>query len=137
MNKSTSTTIQDEEGDIRESVSQFEKEEEDLIDSKIGRWDYDEQVLYLEFVENNKLHLESKECRRSTKVFKMMSSQILTRGPDQCRSHHQKMHKKYDSVDNIIINCKKGLPRLKKRKANTSEKVQAPVVIQAKCENFE
>jgi hypothetical protein len=76
----------------------------------------------LEFVEANKDHLESKECRRSAKIFKMMAGFIKTRGPDQCRSHHQKMHKKYNEVNNILINCKKGLPRLKKRKAATSEK---------------
>ena len=76
----------------------------------------------MEFVEANKEHLESKECRRSAKIFKMMAGFVKTRGPDQCRSHHQKMHKKYNEVNNILINCKKGLPRLKKRKAAASEK---------------
>lgn len=66
-----------------------------------------------------------------------MSASILTRGPDQCRSHHQKMHKKYDSVDNIIINCKKGLPRLKKRKTNISDKTKASVVSEANIKNLE
>lgn len=44
----------------------------------------------------------------------MMARFIRTRGPDQCRSHHQKMQKKYDSIANIIANCQKNLSKLKK-----------------------
>ena len=74
-------------------------------------------------MERNKAFLESKECRRSTKVFKVMACTVRTRGPDQCRSHHQKMQKKYDSIDNIIFNCRKSLPKLKKRQMESVDKV--------------
>lgn len=32
----------------------------------------------------------------------MMSKKVKTRSPQQCHSHHQKMIKKYGSIDNIV-----------------------------------
>lgn len=32
----------------------------------------------------------------------MMSKKVKTRSPQQCHSHHQKMIKKYGTIDNII-----------------------------------
>jgi hypothetical protein len=41
------------------------------------------------------------------KVFKQMSVFIPTRTPDQCRSHHQKIQKAFQTVDKIIRVFKK------------------------------
>lgn len=52
----------------------------------------------------------------------MMASLIKTRGADQCRSHHQKMQKKYDTIQNILVHCRRTLPRLKKKKNDCLKK---------------
>lgn len=36
------------------------------------------------------------------KIFKQMSQFIRTRTPDQCRSHHQKVQKLHQTIDDII-----------------------------------
>ena len=41
--------------------------------------------------------------RRLDKIFKTMSTFIGTREAEQCRSHHQKMEKKYNSFANILL----------------------------------
>ena len=40
--------------------------------------------------------------RRNDRVFKMMSNYIISRSPDQCRSHHQKVENKYTSITKIL-----------------------------------
>lgn len=44
-----------------------------------------------------------KYLRRTDKIFKSMASFIQTREAEQCRSHHQKMEKKYHSFYQILI----------------------------------
>lgn len=44
-----------------------------------------------------------KHLRRTDKIFKTMSSFIGSREAEQCRSHHQKMEKKYKNFYQIII----------------------------------
>lgn len=51
-----------------------------------------------------------------------MANLIKTRGADQCRSHHQKMQKKYDTIQGILVYCRKTLPRLKKKKNESLKK---------------
>lgn len=41
--------------------------------------------------------------RRLDKIFKTMALFIGSREAEQCRSHHQKMEKKYHSFANIIL----------------------------------
>ena len=36
------------------------------------------------------------------KIFKTMSEFLMTRIPEQCRSHHQKMEKKYNNFPNLL-----------------------------------
>lgn len=45
--------------------------------------------------------------RRMDKIFKTMELFIGTRQAEQCRSHHQKMEKKYLNFATIIINLRK------------------------------
>jgi hypothetical protein len=40
------------------------------------------------------------------KIFKTMADFLGTRAADQCRSHHQKMEKKYKNFYNIIYNLR-------------------------------
>ena len=44
--------------------------------------------------------------RKTDKVFKSMASFIETREPHQCRSHHQKVEKKWGSFPNILVNLR-------------------------------
>jgi hypothetical protein len=40
------------------------------------------------------------------KIFKTMADFLGSRAADQCRSHHQKMEKKYKTFYNIIFNLR-------------------------------
>jgi hypothetical protein len=44
-----------------------------------------------------------KYLRRTDKIFKSMASFIGTREAEQCRSHHQKMEKKYRNFYQILL----------------------------------
>jgi hypothetical protein len=44
--------------------------------------------------------------RRMDKIFKTMADFLGSRAADQCRSHHQKMEKKYKNFYNIIYNLR-------------------------------
>jgi hypothetical protein len=43
-----------------------------------------------------------KKERKEIKINVLMSKLIVTRNPDQCRSHHQKMMKYHNSIPEII-----------------------------------
>ncbi len=45
--------------------------------------------------------------RRMDKIFKTMELFVGTRQAEQCRSHHQKMEKKYLNFATIIVNLRK------------------------------
>jgi len=47
--------------------------------------------------------LETEFIRRSTKVFRKMSSLLRRRDPEQCRSHHQKLVIKFNGDIKGII----------------------------------
>lgn len=61
----------------------------------IGHWKAEEQTLYLIFLKENREKFADREIRRLEKIFREMSRTVKSRGADQCRSHHQKMNKKY------------------------------------------
>ena len=48
-------------------------------------------------------HFVNSHMRRTDKIFKTMELFIGTRQAEQCRSHHQKMEKKYINFTNILI----------------------------------
>ena len=52
-------------------------------------------------------HFIEKHLRRLDKIFKSMAIFIGTREAEQCRSHHQKMEKKYSTFYKIIENLRK------------------------------
>ena len=41
------------------------------------------------------------------KIFKTMALFVGSREAEQCRSHHQKMEKKYNTISKILINLRK------------------------------
>lgn len=45
--------------------------------------------------------------RRMDKIFKTMAVFVGTREAEQCRSHHQKMEKKYHSFSKILLSLRR------------------------------
>ena len=48
-------------------------------------------------------HFIKKELRRLDKIFKTMAEFVGTREAEQCRSHHQKMEKKFHLFPRILL----------------------------------
>ena len=72
----------------------------------MGHWNHTEKRRYHWFLEIYHVHFEHKHLRRMDKIFKSMADFIGSRAAEQCRSHHQKMEKKYKSFHNIIFNLR-------------------------------
>ena len=53
-------------------------------------------------LEQNRDALDFYETHKSGKPFKLISKGVPKRNSEQCRSHHQKMLKKFKSIENII-----------------------------------
>ena len=77
---------------------------EEAKDEKLnkGHWLQEENKKYHWFLEIYSKHFIMKQLRRMDKIFKTMAEFIGTREAEQCRSHHQKMEKKYHSFYKII-----------------------------------
>jgi hypothetical protein len=67
-----------------------------------GKWSATEQRHYVSFLENNLSEMKSRAARKSQKVFLQMSRLVRTRTAEQCRSHHQKVLKSHETVEEII-----------------------------------
>ena len=72
----------------------------------VGHWNYIEKKKYHWFLEMYHGHFENKHLRRMDKIFKSMADFIGTRAADQCRSHHQKMEKKFRTFYSIVYNLR-------------------------------
>jgi hypothetical protein len=72
------------------------------VDRLMGHWLPEENACYLAFLECSEQSFQAKGLRRRDKVFKAMAKTIRTRDPEQCRSHHQKMEKKYKSFEGLL-----------------------------------
>ena len=68
------------------------------------KWGFQDSILYIRFLKNNKERLEKTKFKRKYNKFSRMSFFIGTKTSNQCRSHHQKMIQKYKTIDNIIHN---------------------------------
>lgn len=71
-----------------------------------GHWLFDENKKYHWFLEIHYKHFVNRHMRRMDKIFKTMETFIGTRQAEQCRSHHQKMEKKYHDFVTIIHNLR-------------------------------
>ena len=116
-NKNTHFEDSSDSGSLFEDFCHKEKQ----VYKTIGRWSYEEQIQYILFIGKHSTELENTQNRRSSRIFKLMSTEIPSRKPDQCRSHHQKMQLKYSSIKNIILKCSAGLPKLLTGDANTGK----------------
>lgn len=71
-----------------------------------GHWNGSEKRKYHWFLEIYHSHFENKHMRRMDKIFKTMADFLGSRAADQCRSHHQKMEKKFKHFYSIIYNLR-------------------------------
>lgn len=71
-----------------------------------GHWSLEENKKYHWFLEIHYKHFVNRHMRRMDKIFKTMETFIGTRQAEQCRSHHQKMEKKYHNFITIITNLR-------------------------------
>ena len=83
--------------------------------SKSGHWSEKEQAKYYAFLCKFEDQFNEKESRRQCKVFKAMAGFIRSRDANQCRSHHHKMTKSFDSIHETLESLKSKYPYLKKR----------------------
>ena len=67
-----------------------------------GLWTPIEQVAYINFLKERKPEMDISTLRRSQKIFIMMSKVVKTRSADQCRSHHQKIIKYHNTIEEAI-----------------------------------
>ncbi len=72
-----------------------------------GHWSLEENKRYHWFLEIHYSHFVNRHMRRMDKIFKSMEMFVGTRQAEQCRSHHQKMEKKYLNFTTIISNLRK------------------------------
>lgn len=66
--------------------------------------------MYFYFLKDHRENFIKKETRRTDKIFKVMARYIRTRAADQCRSHHQKMEKKFGTIDAILASAESEVP---------------------------
>jgi len=76
--------------------------DEFLIVKHRKSWEIKEAILYWKFVQENQQTLEFKEKKHKQKIFNDMADFIKTRDTHQCRSHHQKIIKKYKNLGTFI-----------------------------------
>jgi len=74
---------------------------------KFGHWALEENKRYHWFLEIHNNHFLNKHMRRMDKIFKTMATFVGTREAEQCRSHHQKMEKKYHSIAKILLSLRR------------------------------
>ena len=89
--------------------AEFVAKTEDQIGGgkKTGHWSFEENKKYHWFLELYNHHFVNKQMRRADRIFKTMEKFVGTREAEQCRSHHQKMEKKYKSFKQILVHLRK------------------------------
>lgn len=76
-----------------------------------GRWTSNENLTYITFLVENEHLVAQRKQRRKLRIFKSLSMLVVTRTPEQCRSHHQKMEKKYRTLHGIVSNLRSQLSK--------------------------
>ena len=61
-------------------------------------WTYEQNQKYVLFLRENKKSLDDQKTRRLSKIYLEMSLNINEKTPEQCRTHHLKALKKYESI---------------------------------------
>lgn len=89
-----------EESDYEANEAYFRRENKDKVYSK---WTLSENIAYAHFLRENIYEFSKEAGRRSLYFFNEMAITLdIGRNNQQCRSHHQKMEKKYKTVEAII-----------------------------------
>ena len=65
-------------------------------------WSDQENRQYISFLRDNLELAKDEELRKKYQIFAMMSKVIPTRKSNQIKSRHQKLCKKYGSLDKIL-----------------------------------
>lgn len=74
---------------------------------------------------------ETEFIRRSTKVFRKISSLLRRRDPEQCRSHHQKLMIRYNGdIKTIIEKLKTKISKAQAKMANAAKRKITNQVVQ-------
>ena len=69
-----------------------------------SKWTKDENIEYARFLMAHLEEFDRKDGRRSLYFFNLMASTLQNgRNNQQCRSHHQKMEKKFKTVEAIVF----------------------------------
>lgn len=92
------------------SCSELSSQSEELFEPRhlkskaklYHRWTLEENAKYIAFLQLAKEDFEHEYTRRIKKVFKRLSEFMGSKSESQCKSHHQKMLKQYESVDRVI-----------------------------------
>jgi hypothetical protein len=92
-----------EESAKRSTTSKNEVVEKECKNIQKGHWTDEENKLYHFFLEIHNRHFILKHLRRTDKIFKSMANFMKSREAEQCRSHHQKMEKKYHNFYQILL----------------------------------
>ena len=66
---------------------------------RIGHWNDKEKLKFSIFMDYYNSVFRTSEIRKNLKIFKCMSEFMKTKNPDQCRSHHQKIKKEFESIE--------------------------------------
>lgn len=70
------------------------------------RWTWDENLKYANFLSATRSEFDDYKERRPMKFFIRMAKALsVGKNNLQCRSHHQKMLKKFGTIDEIIRAC--------------------------------
>ena len=93
-------------------------------------WTFEENKLYHEFLRTHYgiFDIPLSE-RKILKVNVLMSLEIKTRNAQQCHSHHQKMMKKYKSIDNLLLNMEFKCRRKQKKEGKKKREVEENVLV--------
>jgi ribosome-binding factor A len=66
------------------------------------RWKNRENKIYYDFLKKHKDKFTDKVIRKQTRVYQMLSNKLKKRTALQVKSHHQKMIKRFNNIDNLI-----------------------------------
>ena len=102
------------------------------------KWSEKENLKYAEFLQKNRKEFADEVKRRSNRVFKKMQKKIKKRTAEQCRTHHQKMLKKFHSIESIISYFGKirsssfqGQQEIKEEQLDSDESIQVKLEVKA------
>ena len=105
--KASDTFCESEIEDLSKAEIAFAKQREIHISQREDHWRTAEQRKYVNFIVRYKnLFTLSLKEKKTHKVYSRMSKYIRGRTDSQCRSHHQKMLIKFETIEGIIEDLK-------------------------------